>query len=65
MTVSFFFFILALISMLGVLGSLLFGVIAMTKGGEEDRKTSNKLMRMRIILQGAAILFLFISYNAR
>lgn len=65
MTVSLFFFILAIISMLGVLASFFRGMVAMTRGGEKDHKTSNKMMRMRIWMQGLALLFLLLSAAAR
>jgi hypothetical protein len=37
----------------------------MAKGGKDDHKTSNKMMQLRVILQGATVLFLFLSYLAR
>ena len=50
-----FFFILMAIAMLLVLASLVVGIIAMIKGGEFNKKYGNKLMRMRVTLQGLAL----------
>lgn len=60
-----FFFFAALGCMLGVFLSLLLGVVAMTKGKEKDHQTSNKMMRMRIVMQGLALLFLLLSTMAK
>lgn len=62
---SVFFLILATISMVGVVGSFIFGMVAMTRGGEKDHKNSNKLMQFRVGFQALAILFLFLSYAAK
>ncbi|MDE1152806.1 MAG: twin transmembrane helix small protein [Micavibrio sp.] len=60
-----FFVVLALLCMLCVVGSFLWGMVAMTKGGERDHKTSNKMMQMRVVFQALAILFLFLSYATK
>jgi len=39
---------------------VLIGVLSMGKGGEFNRKYSNKLMRLRIIMQAIAILLIMI-----
>jgi len=44
-----------LISMVLVLLSLIVGLVAMVKGGEFNQKYGNKLMRMRVTLQGVAL----------
>lgn len=44
-----------LISMALVLLSLVVGLVAMVKGGEFNEKYGNKLMRMRVTLQGVAL----------
>ena len=49
------FFILTLVAVLGVVGSLFAGLFIMAKGGETDKKYANKLMQARIVFQGAAI----------
>lgn len=60
-----FFFFLALAAMLGVVLSLLLGMVAMTRTGDKDRRTSNIMMRFRVILQALAILFLVLAYWAK
>ncbi len=50
--------ILVVIAMLATLGVLLFGVINMAKGGNPQR--SNKLMQLRVWMQGAALLLFVI-----
>ena len=50
--------IFVVIAMLATLGTLLFGIINMAKGG--NPQLSNKLMRSRILLQGAALLLFVI-----
>lgn len=59
------FFILALICMVGVVGVFFIGMVAMTRGRQQDHKTSNKMMHLRVMLQGGAILFLFLAYAAK
>jgi uncharacterized BrkB/YihY/UPF0761 family membrane protein len=46
--------ILVVLAMLATLGVLLFGVVNMAKGGNPQR--SNKLMQLRVWMQGAALL---------
>ena len=58
---SAFFFVLMGLAMALTLGVLFTGVIAMARGGEFNRKYSNKLMRMRILAQGLALLFFAIA----
>ena len=65
MTASAFFFVAALVCMLGIFLSLVAGIVAMTRGREQDHKTSNKMMRFRVILQGLAIIFLFLAAAGR
>lgn len=50
------FSVLMIIAMLLVLGSLVVGIGAMAKGGEFNKKYGNKLMRLRVVLQGVALL---------
>lgn len=61
MTLSFFFVILGLLSMVGVVASLLTGVFSMARGREKDHKTSNKMMQARVWLQGLTLLFFFLA----
>jgi len=55
---SMFLFILAVIAMLATVGVLFAGLIGMARGGEFQAKWSNKLMRMRVLFQGIAIVLL-------
>lgn len=50
--------IMVVLAMVATLGTLLFGIINMAKGGNPQR--SNKLMRSRVLLQGAALLLFVI-----
>jgi hypothetical protein len=50
--------IMVVLAMLATLGTLLFGIINMAKGGNPQR--SNKLMRSRVLIQGAALLLFVI-----
>ena len=47
-------------AMVAAVGALLLGVFSMAKGGEFNRKYGNKLMRLRIALQGLAILLFIV-----
>lgn len=51
------FAILIPVSLIAVLVALGFGLRALYRGGE-DRSTSNKLMRLRVLLQFIAIIIL-------
>ena len=50
-----FFFTLMVLAMILVLASLAVGLFSMVKGGEFNKKHGNKLMRMRVTLQGVAL----------
>lgn len=65
MTAASLFFILAMVCMVGVVGVFFIGMVAMTRGRSQDHKTSNKMMYLRVMLQGGAILFLFLAYAAK
>ena len=56
--------ILMLGAMLAVLLSLTIGIIAMAKGGEFGKKYGNKLMRMRVFLQGLALVLFVIAISS-
>lgn len=47
---------LLILAMLATLGVLFFGIFTMARGGEFNRKHSNRLMRARVLLQGLALL---------
>lgn len=52
---------LVVIAMLITLGVLFAGLFSMARGGEFNRKYGNKLMRYRILAQGAALLLFAIA----
>jgi|TARA_B110000014_G_scaffold259957_1_gene248721 hypothetical protein len=56
-----FYYILIPISVAAVVIVLATGIYSMTKGGEFNRKYSNKLMRLRILLQFVAILIIMLA----
>ena len=47
---------LMIFAMIATLGVLFFGIFTMARGGEFNRKHSNKIMRARIVMQGLALL---------
>jgi hypothetical protein len=49
-------FTLLVIAMLATLAVLFLGLFSMARGGEFNKKYGNKLMRVRVLFQGAAIL---------
>lgn len=59
------FLILGIIFMLLTIASLLVGVFAMGKGGDYNKKNSNKLMRYRVWCQALALLFLILFVVSR
>lgn len=56
------FIIMMLLAMLAVVASLAAGLFSMVKGGEFNKKHGNKLMQMRVTLQGLALLFFFLAW---
>jgi hypothetical protein len=50
------------ISLAAVLTALGFGVYALFRGGDFGRSYSNKLMRLRVVLQFVAIIVLALAY---
>lgn len=59
------FTVLMIIAMLAVLASLLIGIGAMVKGGDFNKKYGNKLMRLRVTLQGVALLLFALAVMTR
>jgi hypothetical protein len=57
-----FLHILLAIALVSVAGALGLGVYSLFRGGEFSLKWSNKLMRLRVALQFAAILVLAAAY---
>ena len=51
---------LMIIAMVATLAVLLLGLFSMARGGEFNRRNSNRFMRWRVILQGSAILLFLI-----
>ena len=50
-----FFFSLIIIAMFLTLASLVLGLFSMVKGGAFNEKYGNKLMRLRVTMQGVAL----------
>ena len=46
--------------MIAVVGVLVFGLIAMAKGGEFNEKYGNRMMRWRVALQAFAVVLIVI-----
>jgi len=53
------------IAMLAVVGVLIFGIVNLYRGDEKARSRSNKLMRLRVVLQFVAILIIVAIFLAR
>ena len=58
------FFILMLGAMLAVAASLALGVFYMTREGAEARQKSLKMMKVRVYLQGLALLLFALAFLA-
>ncbi len=54
--------ILILVSLLAVVLTLAFGIYALFRGGDFGRSYSNKLMRLRVLLQFVAVLILVAAF---
>lgn len=52
--------VLLLIAMIAVVGILIFGLIAMAKGGDFNAKYGNKMMRWRAAVQAFAVILIVI-----
>lgn len=50
-----FVIVLLLLAMAATVGALVWGVIAMARGGDFNAKWSNKMMRYRILFQAIAL----------
>lgn len=57
-----FFIITAILAGIATLGALGLGLFAMVKGGEFNKKHGNKLMQLRVMLQGLALAMLALAY---
>jgi hypothetical protein len=58
---SSFLLILVIAGLAATLGTLFVGVFSMGRGGDFNKRNSNKLMRLRVILQGFTIV-VFVLY---
>jgi len=56
------FTLLVPLSLLAVLVTLGFGIFALFRGGDFGRSYSNKLMRLRVVLQAVAIALLVAAF---
>ena len=54
--------IAVIIACLAVLAVLMAGLYSMWRGGDFNRKWSNKLMRLRVMLQAVAIVIIMIGF---
>lgn len=52
-------------ALLAVVASLFSGLFFMARSGQGDARRSNKAMRMRVVLQGAALLLFLIAILTR
>jgi hypothetical protein len=57
--------ILAALSALVTLAILVTGIFSMVRGGEFNRRNSNKLMRARVIAQGVTLALLALWFFSR
>ncbi len=56
---------LVVVFALATLGVLIFGVITMVRGGEFNKRNSNRLMRTRVILQWVTLVLLALMFFTR
>lgn len=56
--------ILIVIAVLATFGALAVGLISMVRGGQFNARNSNRLMRLRVILQFTAIVLIGIAFLA-
>ena len=59
---SSFLIVVMILAMAATVGALLIGVVSMIKGGEFDKKYSNKLMQARVIMQAVALAALVLAW---
>ncbi len=57
-----FFYIAIGVALLAVTVVMGLGIFSMLKGGEFNEKYGNKLMQARVVLQGLALLMLFMAW---
>jgi heme/copper-type cytochrome/quinol oxidase subunit 2 len=54
--------ILLFVAMAAVTGTLIFGLYTLVKSGDQARSRSNKLMRLRVLLQFIAIVLIAVIF---
>lgn len=54
--------IIVILACLSVLGVLALGLFSMIKGGEFNEKHGNRIMQLRVMLQGLALALLALAY---
>ena len=55
------FFYLSIAACLVVLAVVSFGIITFARGGEFNRKWSNKIMRLRLVTQAIAVVLIMVT----
>jgi hypothetical protein len=50
--------VLLIVALVATLGVLFLGLFSMARGGEFNKKYGNRLMRLRVVMQGAALVLL-------
>ena len=50
--------VLLIVALVATLGVLFLGLFSMARGGEFNKKHGNRLMRLRVVLQGVALVLL-------
>jgi hypothetical protein len=54
--------ILIALAVLATFGALAFGLISMARGGEFNARNSNRMMRLRVIMQAAALVLIGVAF---
>lgn len=54
--------VLIVVAVLATFGALAFGLVSMVRGGEFNARNSNRFMRMRVMLQLAALVLIGIAF---
>ncbi|MBL6929250.1 MAG: twin transmembrane helix small protein [Rhodospirillales bacterium] len=52
---------LVIAAVLGTLAALVLGLVTMARGGEFNARYGNRLMRLRVLIQGLAVVMLLIA----
>lgn len=54
--------VLIVIAVLATFGALAFGLVSMVRGGEFNARNSNKMMRLRVIMQAAVLVLIGLAF---